>query len=110
MLEYETVATVKTTESNLPAGMPVYKGGMQIQEGTIPYMIEKQYALSIKSQVLQNIETDRIQQNQIEALENFLHQPLDHIPYYVEDPGYAEIRLTQDTQINLYQITYAYFM
>lgn len=107
-LVYETLATVTSTESNLPAGMPVYKSGMQIQEGTIPYLIKKQYALSIKSQVLQNIETDRIQQKQIEALEKFLHQPLDYMPYYVEDPGYAETRLTQDTQINLSQMQGAF--
>lgn len=53
---------------NLPAGYAVYKGGLQEQKGTIPYVIEKQYALSIASQVLQNIEIDREQQEQINDL------------------------------------------
>lgn len=62
------------TESNLPAGMSVHKGGYQIQEGTIPYNIEKQYALSIASQVVQNIEIDREQQKQI----NNMKVDIDH--------------------------------
>lgn len=66
ILGESTVSTI--TESNLPAGMSVYKGGYQIQEGTIPYLIEKQYALSIASQVKQNIEIDREQQKQIDNM------------------------------------------
>ena len=49
-------------------GMAVYKNGYQIQEGTIPYNITKQYALSIASQVVQNIEIDREQQEDINEL------------------------------------------
>lgn len=77
MLAYELVTPI-VEPSNLPAGMSVYKGGYQIQEGTIPYVIKKQYALSIVSQVLQNIEIDREQQEQIDNMKGDIahKQPL----------------------------------
>lgn len=51
---------------SMPSGMAVYNGGMQIQQGDLPYTITKQYNLSQKSQILANIEIDREQQKQLD--------------------------------------------
>lgn len=103
-LLYKTKAPTIIEDVNLPIGMYVTEGGYQIQEGTIPYVVEKEYALNIVSQVKQNIQFDREQQEQINGLKNFLYQPLDYMQYYVEEAGNTELKLTQDMQINLYQI------
>lgn len=77
-LLYEKATPTIVKNNNLPAGMSVYKGGLQEQKGTIPYVIEKQYALSVASQVLQNIEIDREQQEQIDNMKGDIahKQPL----------------------------------
>lgn len=51
---------------SMPSGMAVYNGGMQIQQGDLPYTITKQYNLSQKSQILANIEIDREQAKMID--------------------------------------------
>lgn len=90
MLAYE-LETPIVEPSNLPAGMAVYKGGLQKQKGTIPYVIEKQYALSIASQVLQNIEIDREQQEQ---LNNKIDKPKDG----------NEIKLIKDNESSMFYV------
>lgn len=63
------LATPTTEQLLLPAGYAVYTGGLQqqvIAEGKyLPYVLSKEYAISISSQVKVNIEIDRVQQAQI---------------------------------------------
>ena len=54
----------------MPSGYAVYNGGLQIQQGDVPYTITKQYNLSQKAQILANIEVDREQQKQIDEVNN----------------------------------------
>lgn len=69
MLYYET--TTETREPlQLPRGMTVTKYGMQIQQGTIPYLLTKTYSLNIRAQVKANIQIDKEQQAQINELKN----------------------------------------
>lgn len=60
----------ETTEENiLPSGYKVWYKGMQVQKTeTLPYILTKQYAISLASQVLNNVSIDRSQQKQIEEL------------------------------------------
>ena len=60
----------QTTEQLLlPAGYAVYTGGLQqqvIAEGKyLPYVLSKEYAVSMAAQIKTNIEIDRVQQEQI---------------------------------------------
>lgn len=64
---YEIITPIEE-EINLPAGYSVYKNGYQIQNGEVPYILAKEYALNLKAQVLANIEIDREQQSQINVL------------------------------------------
>lgn len=77
MLYYET--TTETTEENiLPSGYKVWYKGMQIQKtDTIPYILTKQYAISLASQVLNNVSIDRSQQKQIDELDQNIGNLLD---------------------------------
>ena len=63
------LATPTTEQLLLPAGYAVYTGGLQqqvIAEGKyLPYVLSKEYAVSIPSQVKVNIEIDRVQQEQL---------------------------------------------
>ena len=69
-LIYETIT--ETTETNiLPSGYKVWYKGMQIQKtDTIPYILTKQYGISLASQVLNNVAIDRSQQKQIDLKAN----------------------------------------
>lgn len=66
-LVYE-LATPVITDITLPSGMAVYNNGLQIQDGDIPYILTKEYALNANAQILANIEIDREQQKQINNL------------------------------------------
>lgn len=74
MLYYET-ATETREPLELPRGMAVWGNGMQIQKGTIPYLLTKTYSLSIGAQVKANIAIDKEQQDQINTL-NEKHKEL----------------------------------
>ena len=61
-------ATITTGSLLLPAGYAVYAGGLQqqvIKGKYLPYVLSKEYAVSVPSQILANIEIDRSQQNLI---------------------------------------------
>lgn len=60
------LATPTIEEYAMPSGYAVYNGGLQIQQGDVPYTITKQYNLSQKAQILANIEVDREQAKMIE--------------------------------------------
>lgn len=60
------LATPTISDVSIPAGYAVYNGGIQIQEGDLPYKLYKRYSLSMASQILANIEVDREQQDMIE--------------------------------------------
>lgn len=63
------LATETTEENILPSGYKVWYKGMQVQKTeTIPYILTKQYAISLSSQVLNNVSIDRSQQKQIDEL------------------------------------------
>ena len=63
------LATETTEENILASGYKVWYKGMQIQKtNTIPYILTKQYAISLASQVLNNVSIDRSQQKQIDNL------------------------------------------
>lgn len=65
------LATETTEENILPSGYKVWYKGMQIQKtDTIPYILTKQYGISLASQVLNNVSVDRSQQKQIDELNN----------------------------------------
>ena len=65
-LVYKLVTPTIINDGPIPNGMAVYNGGLQIQQGDVPYTITKQYNLSQKAQILANIEVDREQQKQID--------------------------------------------
>lgn len=46
----------------LPDSMAVYKGGMQVQDGLVPYNLVKSYSITLVDQAMANVETDRSQQ------------------------------------------------
>lgn len=62
-------ATATTEQLLLPAGYAVYTGGLQqqvVSEGKyLPYVLSKEYAVSMAAQIKTNIEIDRVQQEQI---------------------------------------------
>ena len=60
------LATPTIEEYAMPSGYAVYNGGLQIQQGDVPYTITKQYNLSQKAQILANIEVDREQAKMID--------------------------------------------
>lgn len=60
------LATPTIEDYVMPSGYAVYNGGMQIQQGDVPYTITKQYNLSQKAQILANIEVDREQAKMID--------------------------------------------
>lgn len=60
------LATPTIEDYAMPSGYAVYNGGLQIQQGDVPYTITKQYNLSQKAQILANIEVDREQAKMIE--------------------------------------------
>lgn len=63
------LATETTEENILPSGYKVWYKGMQVQKtDTIPYILTKQYAISLASQVLNNVSVDRSQQKQLDEL------------------------------------------
>lgn len=63
------LATETTEENILPSGYKVWYKGMQVQKtDTIPYILTKQYGISLASQVLNNVSIDRSQQKQIDSL------------------------------------------
>ena len=65
-LVYKLATPTIINDGPIPNGMAVYNGGLQIQQGDVPYTITKQYNLSQKAQILANIEVDREQQKQID--------------------------------------------
>lgn len=60
------LATPAIEDYVMPSGYAVYNGGLQIQQGDVPYTITKQYNLSQKAQILANIEVDREQAKMID--------------------------------------------
>ena len=58
----------------LPSGYAVWSGGLQIQEGTIPYELTKEYSLNIGSQVKANILIDKEQQAQIDEIRKLVNE------------------------------------
>lgn len=56
---------VTSIEEPIAGGMPVWSGGQQSQVGQLPYILNKQYSLSLSAQVAANIQIDREQQTQI---------------------------------------------
>ena len=69
-LQFVLKLATPTTESLLlPAGYAVYTGGLQqqvVSEGKyLPYVLSKEYAVSMAAQIKTNIEIDRVQQEQI---------------------------------------------
>lgn len=63
------LATETTEENTLPSGYKVWYKGLQVQNTeTLPYILTKQYAISLASQVLNNVSVDRSQQKQIDEL------------------------------------------
>lgn len=64
------LATPTIEDYAIPSGYAVYNGGLQIQQGDVPYTITKQYNLSQKAQILANVEIDREQQKQIDEVNN----------------------------------------
>lgn len=73
MLCYKT-KTPTITDIDLPSGYAVYKGGYQIQDGEVPYILTKEYSMSLKAQVLANIEIDREQQEQLNELKEEINE------------------------------------
>lgn len=67
-LVYKLATPTIINDGPIPNGMAVYNGGLQIQQGDVPYTITKQYNLSQKAQILANIEVDREQQDQLNEL------------------------------------------
>ena len=65
-LVYKLATPTIINDGPIPNGMAVYNGGLQIQQGDVPYTITKQYNLSQKAQILANIEVDREQAKMIE--------------------------------------------
>ena len=62
------LATPTTEQLLLPAGYAVYTGGLQqqvIKGKYLPYVLSKEYAVSMAAQIKTNIEIDRVQQEQI---------------------------------------------
>lgn len=64
------LATASVNTINIPSGYAVYKNGLQIQDGVVPYILEKEYSLNTKAQILANVEMDREQQTAIDLLQN----------------------------------------
>ena len=50
--------------------IPVYYGGQEFTTGDVPFVINKNYDISIKDQVITNVRVDKEQSEQIHALEN----------------------------------------
>ena len=50
--------------------IPVYYGGQEYLTGDVPFVINKNYDISIKDQVLTNVKVDKEQSEQIHALES----------------------------------------
>lgn len=69
---YETVEETIFEDINLPYSMYVVSGGMQIQEGNIPYNVVKDYAVSVISQLTNNVYFDRKRDEKIEQIEKEL--------------------------------------
>lgn len=69
-IEYELATP--TIEQGTPYDnyIPVYYGGQEYLTGDVPFVINKNYDISIKDQVLTNVKVDKEQSNQIHALEN----------------------------------------
>ncbi|MGN1337345.1 MAG: hypothetical protein ACI4WW_02605 [Candidatus Coprovivens sp.] len=65
------LATETTEENILPSGYKVWYQGMQTQKtDTLPYILTKQYAISMFDQVMNNINVDRGQQKQIDEIKD----------------------------------------
>ena len=56
--------------------IPVYYGGQEYLTGDIPFVINKNYDISIKDQVITNVRVDKEQSKQIHALENVNREQL----------------------------------
>ena len=69
-LVYKLATPTIINDGPIPNGMAVYNGGLQIQQGDVPYTITKQYNLSQKAQILANIEVDREQAKMIDEVNN----------------------------------------
>lgn len=59
---------------DMPAGYSVYKGGYQIQDGEVPYILTKEYSMSMKAQILANVEIDREQQEQLNEVKEKINE------------------------------------
>ncbi len=85
------LATPTIEDYAMPSGMAVYNGGLQIQQGDVPYTITKQYNLSQKAQILANIEVDREQAKMIDENKNILGLSNDKIDFIMKHTyTYAE--------------------
>ena len=73
---------------DLPAGYSVYKGGYQIQDGEVPYILTKEYSMSLKAQILANIEIDKEQQEQLNELSNKLKETNDSFEVILNEVEY----------------------
>ena len=69
-LNYELATP--TIEQGTPYNnhIPVYYGGQEFTTGDVPFVINKNYDISIKDQVITNVRVDKEQSEQIHALEN----------------------------------------
>ena len=64
-------AIITAKEANISGNnIAIYKGGMQLQDGSVPYRIVKSYPVGISSQFSMNIEADRNQQQSINELKS----------------------------------------
>lgn len=82
ILYYESNEEVVTPLENLlPDGMPVWNGGQQSQIGQLPYILNKQYSLSLSAQVAANIQIDKEQQIQI----NNLYDEVSNMESYIDN-------------------------
>jgi hypothetical protein len=65
---FENLNTVLTNVEFPQNNIAVYKNGMLVQEGTIPYKISSELYLNLKGQIVINVEVDRNQEKEISVL------------------------------------------
>lgn len=102
---YYELATPTVTDLDIAGGYAVYKGGYQIQYGEVPYILTKEYSMSLKAQILANIEIDREQQEQLNEFKeeiNNVYSAFDNIESDLETLNQS---LTE--QINYSENTFA---
>lgn len=110
MLYYKSnEETITTFETPIPDGMAVWNGGQQSQVGQLPYILNKQYSLSLSAQVAANIQIDKEQQTQINnlydevsSMESYIDNKYEKMTnYYIGHPegGDAWLNTSADTEV-----------